>query len=229
MLDLTQVPAKDKQNLYLCEWTLKSNDKSLVRRQKQTVAEQFVVKCKLKAVDDKDIDYYDDDEEDEADDEGDDAGDGDGDGDGGSWYDFGANEKEKANGNEPQDPSLIGPVNSPAGGAASTPCRQHFACKAKCNINKPGPKTKRNMSTCHTKHQLPLGPGQPPDIERRTWYTGTQNFSWWTRNTPRNFKLNYVRSPVPKAGTDKTSENAQMDRWLKRAAENWLRHMELMA
>jgi len=85
------VPAKDKQNLYLCEWTLKSNDKSLVRRQKQTVAEQFVVKCKLKAVDDKDIDYDDDDEEDEADD----AGDGDGDGDGGSWYDFGANEKEK--------------------------------------------------------------------------------------------------------------------------------------
>lgn len=94
--------------------------------------------------------------------------------------------------------------------AASTPCRQHFACKAKCNINKPGPKTKRNMSTCHTKHKLPLGPGQPPDIERRTWYTGTQNFSWYTRNTPRNFKLNYVRSPVPKAGTDKTFENAQM-------------------
>lgn len=50
-----------------------------------------MVKCKLKAVDDKDIDYDDDDEEDEADD----AGDGDGDGDGGSWYDFGANEKEK--------------------------------------------------------------------------------------------------------------------------------------
>lgn len=111
--------------------------------------------------------------------------------------------------------------------AASTPCRQHFACKAKCNINKPGPKTKRNMSTCHTKHKLPLGPGQPPDIERRTWYTGTQNFSWWTRNTPRNFKLNYVQSPVPKAGTDKTFENAQMwVYWTTQSEECGQHHMD---
>lgn len=58
------MPAQDKQNLYLCEWTLKLNDKSLVRRQKQTVAKQFVVKCKLKSTDDKDDDDDDDNDDD---------------------------------------------------------------------------------------------------------------------------------------------------------------------
>lgn len=36
-----------------CKRTLKLNDKSLVRWQKQTVAKQFVVKCKLKANDEE--------------------------------------------------------------------------------------------------------------------------------------------------------------------------------
>jgi len=60
------VPGKDKQNLFLCEWTLKLNDKSLVRRQKQTVAKQFVVKCKLKATDDKDEDNNHDEDDDDG-------------------------------------------------------------------------------------------------------------------------------------------------------------------